>query len=128
MPHQIIYNKIYKRNCLYYIIIKKLTLKIRWVVFSMSIYFIWWRLKTSNVPVRKEILPVQNNVSFVLFIDCSEIVLSKIIPNGLRVSLFIEDMEWYLGVIGRLSNKETLMYLFTVEVTDGTPIFRKTVC
>ena len=35
------------------------------------------------------------------FIECTEITWNKRDENGLFVSIFIKNMEWYLGVIGK---------------------------
>ena len=36
-------------------------------------------------------------------------------------SVFIKDMGWYLGAIGKLHNAENVIYIFKGEVTDRTP-------
>ena len=46
--------------------------------------------------------------------------------NGLCVSIFLKNMGWYLGVIGKLHNDEYLIYILTGKVQNGNPsIFNK---
>ena len=42
--------------------------------------------------------------------------------NGLYISIFFDNLEWFLGVIGKISNDEYLIYIFTGNVENGTPI------
>ena len=47
--------------------------------------------------------------------------------NGLCITMLLNKMVWYLGVIGKLHNDECLKYIFTVKVENGNPnIFIKT--
>ena len=87
----------------------------------MVIYFVSKTIKFIILHVRKERLPVKNDISYFSFIKYSEIIWNKRDANGSCVPVFIIDMGWYLWVIGRLHNDETLVYLFTGEVIDGTP-------
>ena len=36
-------------------------------------------------------------------------------------SIFFKDIEWNLGVIGRLQNDYWIIFIFTGEVINGTP-------
>ena len=48
--------------------------------------------------------------------------------NGLCVSIFLDNMGWFFGVIGKFHNDEYLIYIFTGNVENGTPIiFNKTI-
>ena len=40
--------------------------------------------------------------------------------NGLCISIFLNKMGWYLGVIGRIHNDEYLIYILTGKVENGT--------
>ena len=42
--------------------------------------------------------------------------------NGLCTSVFLDNMGWYLGVIGKLHNYECLIYMFTEIVENFTRI------
>ena len=42
--------------------------------------------------------------------------------NGLCISIFLDDMGWFFGVIGKFHNDECLIYIFTVNVENGTLI------
>ena len=47
--------------------------------------------------------------------------------NGLRVSILLKKMVWYLDVIEKLQNYEYLIYIYTDKVKNGGPIiFDKT--
>ena len=47
--------------------------------------------------------------------------------NGLCISILLNKMVWYLGIIGKFHNDECLIYIFTGTVKNGTPIiFDKT--
>ena len=41
--------------------------------------------------------------------------------NRFCVSIFIEDMGCYLGVIGKIQDEKCLIYIFTGEILNGTP-------
>ena len=43
--------------------------------------------------------------------------------NVLCVEISTKEIGWYLLVIGKIHYEETLVYLFTGEVTTGTPKF-----
>ena len=48
--------------------------------------------------------------------------------NVLCMSIFLYNMGWLLGVIGKIHNDECLIYIFTGNVENGTPlIFNKTI-
>ena len=48
--------------------------------------------------------------------------------NGLCISIFLYKMGWFLGIIVKLHNNECLIYIFTGNVENGTPIiFNKTI-
>ena len=47
--------------------------------------------------------------------------------NGVCISILLNNMGWYLSVIGKLHNDECLIYIFTGEFENDTPIiFNKT--
>ena len=47
-------------------------------------------------------------------------------PNGLCVSILLNNTRWYLGVIVKLHNNECLIYIFTSNFQNCTPsIFNK---
>ena len=47
---------------------------------------------------------------------------------GLCISIFLDNMGWFLVVIGKIHNDECLTYIFTGNVEDGTKIiFTKTI-
>ena len=56
--------------------------------------------------VRNEILPVQIDFSYVVFVDFSYMLYNKMDSNLLCVSVFIKYVMWYLVVIGRLITNE----------------------
>ena len=58
----------------------------------------------------------------VLFIECTEMNWKTSDINGLCSSIFLDRMGWLLGVIGKLHNDECLIYIFTGNVENGTPI------
>ena len=60
--------------------------------------------------------------SSVLFIECTEMNSKSSDVNGLCISIFLDKMVWFLGVIGKLHNDECLIYIFTGNVENGTPI------
>ena len=41
--------------------------------------------------------------------------------NGFCISIFLDKMVCYLGVIGKLNNDDCLIYIFTEKVENGTP-------
>ena len=43
-------------------------------------------------------------------------------PN--RIYIFIKDKAWHFNVKVKLHNNGCLIYIFTEEVLDGTPIFK----
>ena len=48
--------------------------------------------------------------------------------NGSCISIFLDNVGWLFGVKGKLHNDECLIYIFTVNVDNGTPIiFNKTI-
>ena len=61
-------------------------------------------------------LPVENEFTSFISVELTEIKCNKIDSNGFCVSVFIEDMRWYLVV-----NHKCQIYIFTVEVIYGTP-------
>ena len=62
-----------------------------------------------------------------IFIEWTEMNWKTSDVNGLFISIFLNNMGWYLGVIGKLYNYECLIYIFTDKVEYGTPIiFNKT--
>ena len=52
-------------------------------------------LYTLKVPVEK---------SSIIFIECTELNWNRKYANGFCVSIFLKDMGWYFGVIGKLNN------------------------
>ena len=42
--------------------------------------------------------------------------------NGLCVSILLNNMGWYLGVIRKLQNDGCLIYIYTDKVQNVTPI------
>ena len=42
--------------------------------------------------------------------------------NGLCISIFLDKMGCFWGVIGKLHNYECLIYIFTGNVENDTPI------
>ena len=68
--------------------------------------------KLHLVNIQKERLPVQNEYTSVIFIECTEMVCNKIDANLLCISILIEDMGLYLGVMGSLQNEECHIYIF----------------
>ena len=42
--------------------------------------------------------------------------------NGLFIYILLDKMGWFLGVIGKPHNDECLIYIFTGNVENGTPI------
>ena len=57
-------------------------------------------------------MPVENEYNSVLFFQCIKIIWNKINADGLCFSIFIKDMGWYLGVIGRLHNESYHIYIY----------------
>ena len=57
--------------------------------------------------------PVIKNISYVPFIEHTEMNFKTIYANGLCVSIFLKNMGWHLGVIGNIHNYECLIYIFT---------------
>ena len=51
---------------------------------------------------------VKNNSS-VIFIKCTEMNWKNEYANGLCVSIFLNNMGWYLGIIGKLQDYESLI-------------------
>ena len=42
--------------------------------------------------------------------------------TGLCISIFLDNMGWFLGVIENIHNDECLIYTLTGNVENGTPI------
>ena len=84
-------------------------------------FFKWW-CKNSNITCQLEIVPIQNNVCFVLFSECIDTIFNKRDSNLFYVSIFIKYTGCYLVVIGRHKSEEVMMYLFTREVIDVTTL------
>ena len=59
--------------------------------------------------------------SSVIFIEFTEMNWKHKDANGLCVSIYLNNIGWYLGVIGKLQNYECLIYIFTGKVENGTP-------
>ena len=59
--------------------------------------------------ILKIIYPVIKNNSSVLFIECTEMNLKTSDVNGLCISVFLNKMGCYLGVIWNLRNNECLI-------------------
>ena len=71
--------------------------------------------------------PVKKKPS-VLFIECTEMNWKTSDVNGLFISIFLDKMGWFLGVIGNFHNDECLIQVFTRNVENGTPIiFNKSI-
>ena len=48
--------------------------------------------------------------------------------NGLCISILLNKMGWFLGVVGTPDNDECLIYIFTGNIENNTPIiFNKTI-
>ena len=46
--------------------------------------------------------------------------------NALCISIFLDNMVWFLGIIGKPHNDECLIHIFTDKVENGnTIIFNK---
>ena len=62
----------------------------------------------------------------VLFTECTEMNWNVIYENELCASIFLNNMGWYLGVIGNIHNDECIIYIFTGKVKNSTTsIFNK---
>ena len=74
--------------------------------------------------IQKQILPIENEFTSVLFVEFAEIIWNIIDTNTLCVfNIFIKDMWWHLGVIVILNNEEWIMYIFAAEFIDGSQIY-----
>ena len=77
--------------------------------------------------ILKRRFPVIKINSLVILIECTEMDLKHKDENGLCVSKFLNNMGWYLDVIGKLHNRAFLIYIFTGKVQNcTTSIFNKT--
>ena len=48
--------------------------------------------------------------------------------NDLCIYILLDKIRWFLGIIGKIHNDECLIYIFTGNVENGTPIiFNKTI-
>ena len=48
--------------------------------------------------------------------------------NGLFISILLNEMRWYFGVIGKIRNYEFIIYISTGKIQNGTPsIFIKSI-
>ena len=65
--------------------------------------------------------PVFKTLS-IIFIEWTEMNWEKSDVNGLCISILLDNMGWFLGVIGKLHNDECLIYIFTGNVENVTPI------
>ena len=94
-------------------------------VLAMAYFFISYRSTRFSEKKRHPVLKTNPSV---LFIECTEMNWKTSDVNGLCVSIFLDKMGWLLGVKGRFHNDERLMYIFTGNVENGTPIiFHKTI-
>ena len=74
----------------------------------------------------KRIYPVIKNSS-VIFVECTEMNWKISDVNGFCVSILLDKMGCYLGVIGKLHNDEFLIYIFIGKIENGNLIiFNKT--
>ena len=64
----------------------------------------------------KEEIPCSKTNSSVIFIECTEINWKTPDINGLCITIFLDKMEWFLVVLGKLHNDECLMYIFTANI------------
>ena len=71
--------------------------------------------------------PFIQKKSSVLSIECTEINCKTSGVNGLCISVLLNNMGWYFGVIGKIHNCECLIKIFTGKFYNVTPtIFNKT--
>ena len=64
----------------------------------------------------------------VILIECTEMNWKTSDVNGFCLSIFLDKMGWFFGFIGKLHNDELLIYIFTENVENSTPIiFNKTI-
>ena len=68
--------------------------------------------------------PVIKDDSSVLFIECTDINRKTSYVIGLCISILLNNMGWYLGVIGKLHNDECLIYILTGNVEMLLKLFR----
>ena len=55
-------------------------------------------------------------------VEATEINWGTSDVNLWRISIFLKNIGWYLGYIGKIHNDECLIYIFTGKVENGTPI------
>ena len=61
-----------------------------------------------------------------MFPECTEMNWKGTDSNCLWVSIILNNMGWYLGVIGNLHNDEFVIYISIGKVQNSTPsIFNK---
>ena len=60
--------------------------------------------------------------SSVIFIEFTEMNRKTSDANGLCISVFSNNMVWYLGVKVNIHNDECLIYISTGKFENGTPI------
>ena len=65
---------------------------------KLDVYFIF-----------KKRYPIIKKNASVIFIECTEMNCKHKYENGLCVSILLENMGWYLGVIGNIHNDERLI-------------------
>ena len=70
----------------------------------------------------KQKYPILKTNSSIIFIECTEMNWKKSYLNGLCSLIFLDNMGWFLGVIGTIHNDEYSIYIFTENVENGTPI------
>ena len=74
-------------------------------------------------------LYIENKISYyknnssVILIECNEMNWKPLDVNVLCISILLNKMGLYLGVIGKLHDDECLIYIFTEEVGNVTPFF-----
>ena len=77
--------------------------------------------------ILKRIYPVIKNNRSVIFIECTEINWRYKYANGLCVSILLKKIVWYLSVIRKVQDNESLIYTLTGKVQNCNPIiFNKT--
>ena len=67
--------------------------------------------------------PVIKNNSSDPFVEWNEMNWKTSNVNGLRTSIFFNNMGWYLSVIGKLHSYECLIYIFTVKVEMALQLY-----
>ena len=72
--------------------------------------------------ILKRRYPVIKKKPSVIFIECTRINWKHKYADSLCVSILLNNMVWHLVVIGNNQNNESLIYIFTGKIQNGTPI------